>query len=136
MPIKQIVRINPLDLQPNISIGISLPFSGTGVFNKTYTTKDQIKSNLINLILTNKGERIMNPEFGSDVRKSLFENITDDLGTDIVRKITSAVSLFLQQISLTNIDVDLEPDSNEVKVVVYYIINISGTPDQIHVQFT
>jgi len=77
MPIPQTIRVNPLDLQKNIVIGVSLPFNAPGVFNKTYSTKEQTKSNLINLLLTDKGERIMNPEFGTDLRKSLFDNITN-----------------------------------------------------------
>ena len=84
MPTSQISRVNPLDLQGNIAIGVSLPFNGpAGPFNSTYSTKDQIKSNLINLLLTNKGERIMNPEFGADLGKALFEGITDDIKEDI-----------------------------------------------------
>ena len=78
MPIPQTIRVNPLDLQKNIVIGVSLPFNAPGVFNKTYSTKDQIKSNLINLLLTDKGERIMNPEFGADLKTALFEGIFED----------------------------------------------------------
>ncbi len=135
MPIQQTTRINPLDLQKNISIGVSLPFNGPGVFNKTYSTRDQIKSNMINLILTNKGERVMNPEFGSDVRRSLFEQITDDLNTIISEKITTSVSIFIPEVTITNINVTTNPDENTINVVVNYKINISGTADQIHVQF-
>ena len=69
MPIPQTVKIDPLDLQKNIAIGISLPFNGpAGPFNKTYSTQDQAKFDLINLLLTNKGERLFNPEFGTDLR--------------------------------------------------------------------
>jgi len=53
MPIPQTIRVNPLDLQKNIAIGVSLPFNKP--FTSTYTTKDQIKSNLINLLLTSRG---------------------------------------------------------------------------------
>jgi hypothetical protein len=135
MPIQQTIRINPLDLQKNTSIGISLPFNGPGVFNKTFTTRDQIKSNMINLILTNKGERIMNPEFGADIRKSLFEQITDDTVTSITEHIVEAVSTFIPEVTLTNVDVTVVPDSNTINVLIEYKINISGTADQIHVQF-
>ena len=84
MPIPQTIRVNPLDLQGNIAIGVSLPFDGPAAFNSTYSTADQIKSNLINLLLTNKGERIMNPEFGADLKIVLFEGITEDT-SDIIR---------------------------------------------------
>ena len=38
----------PIDLNKRKAIGFSLPFNGPGVFNPTYTTRDQLKSNLIN----------------------------------------------------------------------------------------
>ena len=44
MPIPQVTRVNPLDLQKNIAIGISLPFGRSGtnqLFNKTYNTKEK-----------------------------------------------------------------------------------------------
>jgi phage baseplate assembly protein W len=135
MPIQQTIRVNPLDLQKNISIGVSLPFNGQGVFNKTFTTRDQIKSNMINLILTNKGERIMNPEFGADVRKSLFEQITDDTTNSIRAHIVNAVSTFIPEVTLTNIDITTIPDNNTINILIEYRINISGTADQINVQF-
>ena len=77
MPIPQTIRVNPLDLQKNIAIGVALPFNGPGVFKSTYTTKDQIKSNLINLLLTDVGERVMNPNFGTNLKRFLFEGITN-----------------------------------------------------------
>ena len=46
--IRDYIKINPIDLQSNVAIGVSLPFNGEGVFNLTYTTKEQIKSNLLN----------------------------------------------------------------------------------------
>jgi hypothetical protein len=73
MPIPQVVRIDPRDLDKNKAIGISIPFNAGGVFNQTFSTKDQVRSNLINFLLTYKGERILNPEFGADLPKLLFE---------------------------------------------------------------
>ena len=135
MAIPQTIRVNPLDLQKNIVIGISLPFNAPGVFNKTYSTKDQVKSNLINLLLTDKGERIMNPEFGADIRKSLFENITDSNIELLKFKISDAINIFIPEIILGNIDVTPDFDYNTLNITINYRLIISNTPDQVTVQF-
>jgi phage baseplate assembly protein W len=135
MPIPQTIRVNPLDLQKNIVIGVSLPFNAPGVFNKTYSTKDQIKSNLINLLLTDKGERIMNPEFGADLRRSLFDNITDSNIELLKLKIVDAINIFIPEIELGTVDVIANPDYNTLDITINYRLIISNTPDQITVQF-
>jgi len=135
MPIPQTIRVNPLDLQKNIVIGVSLPFNAKGVFNKTYSTKEQIKSNLINLLLTDKGERIMNPEFGADLRKSLFDNITSDNNELLRLKIIDAINIFIPEVELTNVDIEPNIDFNTLNITINYRLLISNTPDQVTVQF-
>jgi phage baseplate assembly protein W len=137
MPIPQTVRVNPLDLQGNIAIGVSLPFNGpSGPFNSTYSTQTQIKSNLLNLLLTNKGERVFNPEFGADLGRTLFEGINEDIVTTITDLINTNVEIFVPEVKITNVIVDLNtPDNNAVSVAVNYKIKISGTSDQVTVQF-
>jgi phage baseplate assembly protein W len=135
MPIPQTIRVNPLDLQKNIVIGVSLPFNAPGVFNKTYSTKEQIKSNLINLLLTDKGERIMNPEFGTDLRKSLFDNITDSSIGILKAKIIDAINIFIPEIFLQDIIIEPDSDYNTLNVTINYRLIISNTPDQVTVQF-
>jgi phage baseplate assembly protein W len=135
MPIPQTIRVNPLDLQKNIVIGVSLPFNAPGVFNKTYSTKDQIKSNLINLLLTDKGERIMNPEFGTDIRRSLFDNMTDS-SADLLRlKIVDSINIFIPEIILGEIKVEPDFDYNTLNITINYRLAISNIPDQVTVQF-
>jgi phage baseplate assembly protein W len=138
MPIPQTTRVNPLDLQGNIAIGVSLPFNGpAGPFNSTYSTEQQIKSNLINLLLTNKGERIMNPEFGCDLGTVLFEGITDDTKELIVNLINTNVNIFVPEVQLDEILVEEAPqyNNNSVSVTVKYRIRISQNANQVTVQF-
>jgi phage baseplate assembly protein W len=135
MPIPVVTRIDPRDLDKNKAVGISLPFNGGGVFNKTYSTQDQIKSNLINLLLTDKGERIMNPEFGADIRKSLFDNITDSSIELLKNKIINAVNMFIPEIYLGNIDIMPDYDYNTLNITINYRLIISNHPDQVTVQF-
>jgi hypothetical protein len=128
----QTTRVNPLDLQGNIAIGVALPFDQPGVFKSTYSTADQIKSNLVNLILTNKGERIFNPEFGASIKTILFEGITEDIASTITDLIVYSVESFMPEISVKNVNVDINtPDSNTIRITIDYIILISGKADQI-----
>lgn len=136
MPVPQTIRVNPLDLQKNIAIGVSLPFNGPGVFNSTYTTKDQIKSNLVNLLLTDVGERVMNPSFGCNLKRFLFEGITDENSNLIANSVADSIAIFIPEITVTSISVVPNTDYNTIDVNVNYILNISQSPDQVTVQFT
>ena len=135
MPIPQTIRVNPLDLQKNIAIGVSLPFNGPGVFNSTYTTKDQIKSNLINLLLTSIGERIMNPNFGCELKNFLFEGITENNIDNLKGNLFNSITMFIPEISVTDIAIIPNNDFNTIDLTISYTLIISSTPDQVTVQF-
>ena len=47
--VRNYIRINPIDLNQNKAIGVSLPFDGNVAFNSTFTSKEQLKSNLLNI---------------------------------------------------------------------------------------
>ena len=49
-------RINPLDLNKNVKIGVAFPLDETNMFSGTETIKEQLKANLLNLLLTYPGE--------------------------------------------------------------------------------
>jgi hypothetical protein len=68
-------RVDPRDLNKNTAIGVKLPFNAPGVFYSTFSTKDQLRYNIVNLVLTSKGERVENPNFGTSVRSQLFQQI-------------------------------------------------------------
>jgi phage baseplate assembly protein W len=126
-------------LQGNIAIGVSLPFNGpSGPFNSTYSTKDQTKSNLINLLLTNKGERIMNPEFGCDLGTVLFEGITEDTSELVKNLINTNVAIFVPEVQITDVIVNIGTEysnKNSISVTVNYKLRISQNADQVTVQF-
>jgi uncharacterized protein len=134
MPIPQVTRIDPRDLDKNIAIGVSIPFNAGGVFNSTYSTKDQIKSNIINLFLTRKGERIENPEFGTDINKLLFENINDDILSNLRQELYDSVSRFIPNITILDINITSEIDTNTIYIETQYKLNISGQQDNIIIQ--
>jgi phage baseplate assembly protein W len=136
LPIPQTIRVNPLDLQKNIAIGVSLPFNGPGVFNSTFTTKDQIKSNLVNLLLTSTGERIMNPNFGTYLKRFLFEGITDSNLESLKDNLLNSISIYIPDITVTSIIITPNTDYNSIDLNIDYVVNISQSPDQVTVQFT
>ena len=136
MPLQQTIQVNPLDLQGNIAIGVSLPFNGpSGPFNKTFSTADQIKSNLVNLLLTNKGERVFNPEFGADLSKALFEMEVEDTYSYIQELINVNVEYFIPEVQITEIQYLPNEDTNSVSITIKYKLKLSGNSDEITVQF-
>ncbi len=136
MPIPQIVRVDPKDLQKSRAIGISLPFKEAKVFSKTLSTKAQIKSNLINLLLTNEGERILNPKFGSNFKTLLFEPLTDILIEQIKENILISINTFIPDIIVTSIEIIPDIDHNRVTAMVSYELRISKDKDKIYIDFS
>ncbi len=127
----KVEKINPLDLQSDIAIGVALPFSATGVFNSTFLTKDAIKTNIINYFLTNKGERYMNPEFGSDIRRLLFDNINDDKLEQVRELIKRDLKRFFPRVNPLIVQVLAEPDKNTISLQIRYEILDSNIEDEL-----
>jgi len=124
-------RIDPLDLQPRKAIGVSLPFSGKGVFNSTYTSKDAIKTNLINLLLTGNGERYLNPFLGTGLRSYLFENITEDTLRRAKADITNTINVYFPRVEILELQITSEPDTNTFITYLKYRVTESDIQDEI-----
>jgi phage baseplate assembly protein W len=96
-----------------LGIGINKSSNSNGVFSTNYTTLTQAKDNLKNLILTKKGERLMNPDFGCDVWLVLFEQMDGDtIESRIETAILDAVDTWLPYLNLTSIVFDY--DDNDI----------------------
>jgi phage baseplate assembly protein W len=111
------IKIHPLDFEPDVAIGIDLPMISSGAaFKLNYTTLDQAAANAKNLLLTNKGERIMQPDFGCGLDKTLFENITDDLTMAVEDTIKSSFNYWLPYIFINELSVTPSEDQNRIYV--------------------
>jgi phage baseplate assembly protein W len=128
-------KINPLDLQPRKAIGVSLPFTGLGVFNSTFATKDAIKNNLINFFLTGKGERFLNPAFGTGLRNLLFENISKQNLDAIDGEVKESLRNYFPQVIPIKINTQGEPDRNSVTFSMRYQIQDTGIEDTVAINF-
>ena len=114
--------LNPLDVGQKRGIGISILFNNeTSVFNTTTTTKEQVKSNLVNYILTDKGERFFDPTFGGNLRASLFE--PDTTFDSIAARLEQEIYAYVPNIIVRNISVKKFSDQNTVNIVLDYSIN-------------
>ncbi len=109
-----------------LGIGINKSSNSNGVFSTNYTTLTQAKDNLKNLILTKKGERLMNPDFGCDVWLVLFEQMDGDtIETRIETAIVDAVDTWLPYLSLTSIVFDYDDndiDTNKISLDIQFAL--------------
>ena len=124
-------RINPLDLQPRKAIGLSLPFSGPAVFSSTYLSKDAIKTNLINLLLTGTGERYFNPSLGSGLRSFIFENINETSLLRVRGEVRQSIEVYFPTVRIQNLELNSEPDTNSVIFFLKYTIVDTDIEDEI-----
>jgi len=107
--------------------GITLPLSRgeTGFFQQAFVSFEQAKSNLKNLLLTKKGERIMEPNFGTGLQSLLFEQADDNLEQKIEQTITENVSYWLPYVTIKNIDIEMTnelKDKNQVNVGLEFTV--------------
>jgi|TARA_Y100000389_G_scaffold131535_1_gene128940 phage baseplate assembly protein W len=130
-------KIDPLDLNTRKALGVKVPFNKKGIFDFNYTTKDQIKSNLINLLLTSPGERFHEPTYGVGIRDYIFEQNTDDFNSKIAnlkQLISRKLGTHIPQIKLANLAVSPVPNSNNLIINIKYTILLDNDTNQISLQ--
>jgi phage baseplate assembly protein W len=129
-------KIFPLDTKPSVGVGVALPFNAPGVFRTTYTTQESIKYNLINFFLTNQPERYLNPTFGGNLRKFVFEQITTgNLGL-LKQDIQESLNLYFPNVVVEALNILPDTDNNQVDIVLKYSIQDTGINDTIEIQLT
>ena len=127
------IRINPLDLNKNVAIGVAFPFNVDGVFSQTFTQKEQVKSNLINVLLTESGERVNLPDFGVGLKNLLFETTIDT--ANLEARIDNQVQIYIPEITLISAETDFSPDEHILYIKITYRYNPSSEVDAIQLNF-
>jgi len=123
---------NPLDLQKDVAIGVMLPFGKlNGLFELSYTTEEQAISNLKSLLLTRKGERVFQPNFGSDVYSLMFENINVGLSEMLTETLTEDINFWLPYIIIDDINIEVIEDRNYVRIELSFRVTEQGANQQI-----
>jgi len=141
---RPVYKYQPINESPDQAIGIPLPFnmaskarpatanyassslSGNSVFGSTYTTQEQVVSNLKNLLLTSKGERYMQPNFGTNIYSLLFENNTQDIRSTVKKTLTKDIKFWLPYITVNDVIVTTSADMHELTIALHFKITNIG----------
>jgi len=131
----QQISINPIDLPENeqVAVGIRFPFNNEGVFFSTYTTKEQVKSNLINLLMTDRGERINELEFGVGVRRLVFEQDIDKESLRI--RIEEGIERYIPGIQLQNLQINKPINEHTLTIKLSYKLLSNYDVDAVAINF-
>lgn len=115
-------------MNPNNGRHLAFPFrvGNNGRAVQVTTLEDHVRDELMQLILTNPGERLFLPEFGGGVRRLVFENLDEATGAMVKATLTRSISRWLSsRITLEELKVDIENEKIEVDLKY----RIAGTED-------
>lgn len=127
-------NISPINIEPTVSIGISLPFNKRVIFTPTFFTKDSIKANIINYLLTNPGERYLNNGFGSGLRQLLFESInseSDGLLDNVKEKIRGDINKYFPNVVVDKLECNFNSETHKLFIQIYFRVTKQGERDRI-----
>jgi len=129
-----IKKIAIADMKPSMGVGVKIPFSGQSVFTTVYSTKEQIKYNLINYLLSDPRERPFNVSFGAGLRSKIFEHISYKTIDDIKMSLTTKLEKTFPQINVTEVTVDPNADMGSIMISFSYSIVNTGENDEVNIQ--
>tara|TARA_B100001939_G_scaffold309271_1_gene290501 strand:- start:289 stop:708 length:420 start_codon:yes stop_codon:yes gene_type:complete len=121
------------DLNEDTYIGLELPMTHTqnGFFNRTKTALEQAKSNIRNLLLTNKGERLGNPTFGTNLLSLVFSQENTDLESRVEEEIRASMGEFLPFINIVSIETNFSDTNKDVaNVNLRFTLNVDVTSEE------
>lgn len=122
----------PIDLDRRKAVGVSLPFNGSGVFNSTYTTRDQIKSNIINYVLTNPGERVFDPSFGFGLIRYIFNNLEPINIKNLEDDLSQSLESIFPNVTINNVTLIPIYEQNAINIQIVYSI-LNSPPETINI---
>lgn len=112
-------------------IGITLPITNgnTGMFAQSTSVFQQVKSNYKNLILTKKGERLMQPDFGTDLYRILFENITENTLENARLTVVEATERWMPFLEVVQFDMKNPVNGNPHRIDITVIYRFRNNPN-------
>ena len=116
----------------------SLTFEKNAVTNDILSLKNEaaIKESVKNIVLYNFYEKPFDPFFGGNIIGLLFENSTPSMELEVKNRIEESVEIHEPRVTAVSVDVDFEPDRNELNCSVsYLILGLAPKFDDISVVF-
>jgi len=101
-----------------------LPHPFTGQITRRKNV-DSVKMALRNLLLTNKYERLRNPDFGGNIRRFLFETFTETTASEMEQHIQQLIRNYEPRIRPLEIRVTPDEDNNAMNVRIVFSTNLS-----------
>mgnify|MGYP003121712726 CR=1 FL=1 len=116
-------NVREIDRSDDVYVGLEFPLDHnlTGFFRQTKTIQEQVKSNIKNLLLTSKGERVFQPDFGCDLKNIIFEQIDTQSLDNVDNSIRVALDTWLPYVNINDlIIVQSESNPNEITISLEY----------------
>ena len=101
----RIQTIEDVITKSEIGLGVDAIFGSPGIFKTLYTSNNQAKANIRNLLLTRKGERYNQINFGTNLLSMVFQPSDDDTKQLISEEINSALSNWLPYVIVENLEI-------------------------------
>ena len=122
-------------------IGLTIPFtnSDNGYFQQTFDTNNQVKQNIINFLNTKRGERRMQPTFGTRLYELVFQQ--NDTNTQEIAKsiISQEFSTWIPEATVTNISINSDTnntniDNYKMVISIQYVVKKTKQQDLVSIQ--
>ena len=139
----QEVKAGVIVKERNNSVGINFSFplrwGNSNTFSVNKTTLDAVKENIKILLLTKKGERVVNPDIGTNIPMlsgELFEQINKvEMQTRMTSEISSAFKQWIKNANFAGLEIFTQEDDslkkNDVRVKIFYQLAKGGINDNI-----
>lgn len=110
--------------------GIAFPFQkGPTAFPEKAEDSDLIRQSIIQIVMTQRGERVMRPDFGSGVMRYVFENNDELLEQQIRTEVFASVARHEPRAIIQAVSVDQE--DNEVIISISFVIRATRQQDRL-----
>tara|TARA_R100000742_G_C4221982_1_gene45508 strand:- start:135 stop:602 length:468 start_codon:yes stop_codon:yes gene_type:complete len=128
------------DQDQRVSVGIEFPFGrasgGDGYFKSTKTTIESIKNNIKLLLQTHIGERVFQPNLGMNLRRLMFEQMTEEITVQVENNIVDAFQKWLPFVQIRDIGINQNDSLNQVNInLVFSIQRAPNSLESVQVTF-